>query len=226
VGPVSRPVFRRRKLEISHDHVNRHSQPLQNLCGTRASTAAADPPPRSESPACPPGRGILAALLLAAAGWLACACANEPRPAVTQPATAEAAEGGHPRPDLPPAKPALTAEAPPSPPAAAKPPDAPKRPAPSWAIFREAFDEQADAACDARWTGGRRLEVTTHNVRLLTIDISRLPPEAPEAGPWNLQIDRQGIQITGLRSGRKALDLVRSRNGDWTVVPGSHRPRP
>ena len=101
------------------------------------------------------------------------------------------------------------------------PPRRPARPEDSWAIFREAFDEQQDAACTANWTGGTRLEVTTHNVKRLTIDLTLLPEGAPQKGPWNLQIDGQGVELTGFNpkpgyTGR-IRDLVRSPNGVWTV---------
>jgi len=91
----------------------------------------------------------------------------------------------------------------------------PKRPTPSWVIFREAFDEAQDATCAADWTGGNRLEVHTDNIKRLTLDLHRLPSGAPQRGPWNLQLDGQGIQITGFHG--KVLDLVRSKAGNWTV---------
>ncbi|HVP09982.1 MAG TPA: hypothetical protein VMV94_02215 [Phycisphaerae bacterium] len=91
----------------------------------------------------------------------------------------------------------------------------PKRPTPSWVIFREAFDESKDADCRADWTGESRLEVHTDNIKRLTLDLTRLPAGAPRRGPWNLQIDYQGIQVTGARG--RVLDLVRSKNGNWTV---------
>jgi hypothetical protein len=91
----------------------------------------------------------------------------------------------------------------------------PKRPAPSWVIFREAFHEKEDVTCAADWTGGSRLEIRTDNIKRLTLDLTRLPPGAPGRGPWNLQIDSQGMEITGFHG--KVLDLVRSKNGNWTV---------
>jgi hypothetical protein len=91
----------------------------------------------------------------------------------------------------------------------------PKRPTPSWVIFRDAFEDDKDASCQAEWTGENRLEVHTENIQRLTLDLTRLPAGAPGRGPWNLQIDHQGIQITGLRG--KVLDLIRSKNGNWTV---------
>jgi hypothetical protein len=92
----------------------------------------------------------------------------------------------------------------------------PKRPTtPPWVILREVFDETADATCAADWTGENRLEVHTENIKRLTLDLNRLPSGAPGRGPWNLQLDGQGIQITGFHG--KVLDLVRSKAGNWTV---------
>ena len=109
--------------------------------------------------------------------------------------------------------------APQTPPAARveppKPPAPPKRPKDSWVVFRTAFDDAADAAIESKWTGANRIEVLTHNVSRVTLDLTKLPEGAPQKGPWNLQIDEQGIQITGARG--KVLDLVRSKGGVWTV---------
>lgn len=92
----------------------------------------------------------------------------------------------------------------------------PKRPTtPPWVVLREVFDETADATCSADWTGENRLEIHTENIKRLTLDLSRLPSGAPQRGPWNLQLDTQGIQITGLHG--RVLDLVRSKAGNWTV---------
>ncbi len=91
----------------------------------------------------------------------------------------------------------------------------PKRPVNSWIIFREAYKPLEDAACKADWTGGNRLEVDTENINRITLDLTRLPPGAARRGPWNLQIDGQGFEITGRRG--RIMDLVRSRNGRWTV---------
>jgi hypothetical protein len=92
----------------------------------------------------------------------------------------------------------------------------PKRPTmPPWVMLRETFDEAKDVTCQAEWTGENRLEVHTENIKRLTLDLTKLPAGAPRRGPWNLQLDRQGIQITGQRG--KVLDLVRSKNGNWTV---------
>ncbi len=96
-----------------------------------------------------------------------------------------------------------------------KPPAPPKRPKDSWVVFRTAFDDAADAAIEAKWTGANRIEVLTHNVSRVTLDLTKLPEGAPQKGPWNLQIDKQGIQITGARG--KVLDLVRSKGGVWKV---------
>ncbi|MFH1418861.1 MAG: hypothetical protein ABII12_11330 [Planctomycetota bacterium] len=99
--------------------------------------------------------------------------------------------------------------------APAPPSRKPKRPKDSWVIFRSAFEEANDVMWDARWTGENRLEVHTDNVQRVTIDMRRLPEGAPTKGPWNLQIDNQGIQITGFRG--NVMDIVRSKNGIWTV---------
>lgn len=101
-----------------------------------------------------------------------------------------------------------------SPPTPPKPP-VPKRPEPSWAIFREAYDEKADVELHTKWSGENRLEIETQNIHRLTLDLTKLPEGAPDSGPWILRIDRQGIQITGARG--RILDLVRSPNGDWVV---------
>ncbi len=98
---------------------------------------------------------------------------------------------------------------------------APKRPADSWVIFREARAEAADAACDAQWLGGNRFRVKTQNMRRLTLDMTRLPEGAPAKGPWIVHIDGRGIELTGFRpkpgyTGHKR-DLVCSKNGVWTV---------
>ncbi len=108
-------------------------------------------------------------------------------------------------------------------PGGAAPAHAPRRPAATWVIFREAFKPADDARCDARWTGDNRLAVTTDNIRRVTVDLNRLPTGAPRRGPWNLQIDGQGIEITGFRG--KVLDLVRSGNGEWTVDRNRRRKR-
>jgi len=90
-----------------------------------------------------------------------------------------------------------------------------KRPIDSWVIFRTAADPSTDVVCNYQWTGGDRLQVVTQNVTRLTLDLTQLPDGAPRRGPWNLQIDKQGIQITGVRG--KVLDLIRSPNGIWSV---------
>jgi hypothetical protein len=94
-------------------------------------------------------------------------------------------------------------------------PRAPKRPVDSWVIFRTAEDSQKDVICNYQWTGQDRLEVLTRNVTRLTLDLRKLPDGAPRRGPWNLQIDKQGFQITGVRG--KVLDLIRSPSGIWSV---------
>jgi len=102
-----------------------------------------------------------------------------------------------------------------------QPPRPPARPLDSWVIFRKAFDPQEDATCHLEWTGGNRLVVATENIQRLTLDLTQLPVGAPENGPWNLQIDGQGIEITGFtpKPGHtgKIRDLVRTPNGVWSV---------
>lgn len=104
-------------------------------------------------------------------------------------------------------------------------PSKPKKAAPPWAISRNAQEDSRPTDIKAEWTGGKRLEIHTENVGMLTLDFNKLPEDAPRKGPWTLQIDGQGIEIYG-RPGMRVLDLARSRNGDWSVVPDSHRTRP
>ncbi|HKQ46434.1 MAG TPA: hypothetical protein VJZ71_00010 [Phycisphaerae bacterium] len=143
-------------------------------------------------------------------------CSESARPIVTQPeqsppiATSRAAHKEES--PAPPARPSVTD---PEELTTKSPPRRPLRPVDSWVIFRNATDPSEDVLCDAQWTGGNRLQVVTINVTRLTVDLTRLPPGAPRRGPWNLQIDQQGIQITGVRG--KVLDLVRSPNGIWAV---------
>lgn len=105
-----------------------------------------------------------------------------------------------------------------------EPPPPPKRPKDSWVLFREAGDEKVDASISADWTGGNRLEVRTRNVRKAVLDLTKLPEGAPTRGPWTLQIDGQGIEIFGKKG--RVMDLARSPNGDWAIVPDSHRAKP
>ena len=78
-----------------------------------------------------------------------------------------------------------------------------------------------DASCTTKWVRRNRFEVKTDNVRRLTVDMTKLPAGAPRKGPWIIIIDGQGVELTGFipkpgYTGRKR-DLVRSRNGRWTV---------
>jgi len=84
-----------------------------------------------------------------------------------------------------------------------------------WVASHDPFDPSEEISLSGKWTGGRRLELHTDNVRRLTLDLYDLPVGAPTSGPWNLQIDRQGIEISGRRG--KVIDLVRSTNGVWSV---------
>ena len=157
-----------------------------------------------------------------------CGCQDQAGRAVSRPAPAPEA----PAPQAPDETPPPSSDAKPhasEPPAAVMPPPKPearrprkpKRPVDSWAIFREAFDPKQDAACTARWTGGNRVEIRTENIQRLTIDLTQLPDGAPTKGPWNLQIDGQGIEMTGFKPKPgytgKIRDLIRSKNGNWTV---------
>jgi hypothetical protein len=137
-------------------------------------------------------------------------CADRPRQTVTQPAE--------------PTTTTPTVAVQPPQPEPLKPPPTPKRPQPTWAILRDAFNDKTDPTLSAKWTGADRFEIKTDNVQRLTLDLHKPPEGAPQRGPWNLQIDGQGIEITGRKG--KVMDLVRSRNGDWTVDPDSHRDRP
>jgi len=157
-------------------------------------------------------------------------CQERPRQAVTQPAARPTAQHAAPSPlkDNTAATSQKTLDEPAAPPPKTEPPKTeppksskPKRPVDSWVIFRAAFEPAEDAACSAKWTGGNRLEVHTENVKRITIDMRLLPEGAPTKGPWNLQIDGQGIEITGFKPKPgytgKIRDLVRSKNGNWTV---------
>ena len=100
-------------------------------------------------------------------------------------------------------------------------PAVPKRPEPGWTVFRAAFDDKADATCEARFTGGNRLDVDTQNISHLTIDLGKLPEGAPKSGPWNLQIDGQGIEVSGSRG--RYLHLIRGKAGAWDVDRAAYR---
>ena len=100
-------------------------------------------------------------------------------------------------------------------------PAVPKRPDSTWALFREAFDPDNDAVCNAKFAGGNRLDVDTENISRLTLDMSRLPEGAPKKGPWNLQIDGQGIEVSGARG--RYLHLIRGKTGAWDVDRAAYR---
>lgn len=108
-----------------------------------------------------------------------------------------------------------------------RPPERPKRPDPTWTVFMEAMDEKADADIVSDWTGGNRLEIKSKNVRKLRIDFRelnrRLPTGAPKRPPWNVQIDGQGIEITGRRG--PFVELTRNDAGAWSVT-GPRPPLP
>lgn len=100
-------------------------------------------------------------------------------------------------------------------------PAVPKRPESTWALFREAFDPASDALCEARYSGGNRLDVTTENISHMTLDLQKLPEGAPTKGPWNLQIDGQGIEVSGSRG--RYLHLIRGKAGAWDVDRAAYR---
>jgi hypothetical protein len=138
------------------------------------------------------------------------ACKEQSQTTVTQPAAVE-----------PTSRPAVAATKPPPTPKPVKP-ELPNHP---WVIVRTPQVEDAQASITADWTGGKRLEIHTDNIKFITLDLNKLPQDAPKQGPWTLQIDKQGIEIYG-RPGMRVLDLARSINGDWAVVPDSHRMKP
>ncbi|MEE8169808.1 MAG: hypothetical protein V3T70_04605 [Phycisphaerae bacterium] len=150
--------------------------------------------------------------------WLSLACA--PRQGATRPAAPTAASAA-PTTSEPAARESTAAPAQ-NPPTRILP-RRPKRPAITWTKFIEAFDAEADADIVSRWTGGKRLEVHTENVRKLLIDFRELPRGAPKRGSWNLQIDEQGIEVTGRRG--PLLELTRLENGSWTVTGPKPRRR-
>ncbi len=84
-----------------------------------------------------------------------------------------------------------------------------------WVASHDPFNPSEEISLTGKWTGNRRLEVHTDNVQRLTLNLHKLPSGAPRSGPWNLQIDRQGIEISGRRG--KVIDLIRSPNGVWSV---------
>lgn len=84
-----------------------------------------------------------------------------------------------------------------------------------WVASHVPFDPIKEITLSGKWTGNRRLELHTDNVQRLTLNLHNLPSDAPTTGPWNLQIDRQGIEISGRRG--KVIDLIRSPNGVWSV---------
>lgn len=134
-------------------------------------------------------------------------------PAAGQPFMADAA-GDH-SPPVAPTKPA---------PEKPKPAE-PRRPDPGgWAIYREAFNEEADATCVAKFSGGNTLTVNTDNISRLTLDFEKLPENLRRHGPWNLQIDNQGIEVTGARG--RFLHLVRGKAGAWDVDRAAYPPKP
>ncbi len=180
------------------------------LAAGLALTGCGSPTPRPPAQTLPPEEPVATAVT---AGPTDPPAASLARPAAPVPPAL--------RPTAPeqlPSSPALAAEPPRPPPPQ---PVRPQRPKDTWVIFREAERDELDAICEARWTGGRRLEIKTENIKRITLDLTKLPPEAPQEGPWRVQIDGQGIEITGFtpKPGYtgKVRDLVRSSSGNWTV---------
>lgn len=103
-----------------------------------------------------------------------------------------------------------------------KEPRKPKRPPLTWTKFMQAYDKDKDADIDSRWTGDKRLEIRTENVQKMLIDFRELPKAVRQPGPWNLQIDGQGIEITGRRGW--ILEMTRGDNGAWNIT-GPKPPR-
>lgn len=94
-------------------------------------------------------------------------------------------------------------------------PNKTRQPSIPWVASHDPFNPSEEISLTGKWTGNRRLEVHTDNVQRLTLNLHKLPSGAPRSGPWNLQIDRQGIEISGRRG--KVIDLIRSPNGVWSV---------
>jgi len=85
-----------------------------------------------------------------------------------------------------------------------------------WARLADVFETRDDAIVSGRWTGGNRIEIDTKNVRRMILDLTELPPGAPRRPPWNLQIDGQGIELTGRRGLR--VEFTRGDTGAWNVT--------
>ncbi len=119
-----------------------------------------------------------------------------------------------------PANPPVTsarAEKPPLPPPDETPkPKSPARPrGPDWANVTDVSDPDLDATIKATVTDGNRLRIKSDNIRILRLDLTKLPTGSAERGPWNLTIDEQAFELTGRRG--KQLTFVRSPGGRWEV---------
>lgn len=110
------------------------------------------------------------------------------------------------------------AEKPPAPPPPEEKPKAksPARPSgPDWARVNDVNDPDLDAAIKATVTEGNRLRIKSDNIRVLRLDLTKLPTGSAQRGPWNLMIDDQAFELTGKRG--KQLTFVRSPGGRWEV---------
>jgi len=96
-------------------------------------------------------------------------------------------------------------------------PKSPARPSgPDWARVNDVTDPDLDAAINATVAEGNRLRIKSDNIRVLHLDLTKLPTGAARSGPWNLTIDEQAFEITGKRG--KQLTFVRSPGGRWEVA--------
>lgn len=144
---------------------------------------------------------------------LACATGCPRAPEATRPAVSTGPrEAVEPPPAFAPSTQPASAPAEPARPA---PPRKPKRPPLTWTKFVGAFEGDKDAEILARVEKGR-IDVRTQNVQRMLIDFRELPLEFRRKGPWNLQIDQQGIEITGRRGW--VLEMTRNDSGAWNVT--------
>ena len=152
-------------------------------------------------------------LALTALSILSAGCPRPP-PAgapATQPTTASAPATSRP-------VTTARAEKPPTPPPPEdRPrPKSPARPSgPDWARVNDVNDPDLDASISTTVVEGNRLRIKSDNIRVLRLDLTKLPPGSAQRGPWNLTIDGQAFELTGKRG--KQLTFVRSPGGRWEV---------
>lgn len=149
------------------------------------------------------------AMLIASAG-----CPKQPGaapPPTTRPTTASAPATTRPVTTARAEKPPI-----PPPPEEQPKPKAPARPkGPDWARVADVNDPELDAAISTIVTDSNRLRIKSDNIRVIRLDLSKLPPGAAQRGPWNLSIDDQPFELTGKRG--KQLTFVRTPGGRWEV---------